>query len=364
MEVGRYSITLEDKSRYEVLGYSSANRFVETVIYYPVEDSAVEGKSRAKYVYDHKLVQMHPFYKKMLAKYENVINLYEDVEASEGKFPVIFFSHGYGGYAEQNQRMIIDLVKTGFIVVSLGHAFEAAVIGMENHGVILQDKKIKTVSPMIPALIAQYKLLNSKTNLRDSLDNWNAFQNKYCSFMKSRVQVWADDTTFVLKYLKEQNSNEKFLLYDRMDFSRGVGATGHSFGGCTAYYLCMNNPEFTCGINIDGGVFGDYEGLNAKPFMQISCEKNVNLATRTICFRKAEVYRIIFKKMKHIGFSDSKYYAGNKSFVGKLNTEKMELALFSAHREFFSKYLKGIDSNFKVLEEAACDEIVFERYED
>lgn len=364
MEVGRYSITLEDKSRYEVLGYSSGNRFVETVIYFPVEDSAVEGKDRAKYIYEHKLVQMHPFYKKIVAKYGNVVNLYEDVDPAEGKFPVIFFSHGYGGYAEQNQRMIIDLVKTGFIVVSLGHAFEATVIGMENRGVILQDKKIKIVSPAIPALFAQYRILNSKTNDRDSLYKWDEYQNKYCSFMKGRVKVWADDTTFVLKYLKEQNSNEKFLLYDRMDFSRGVGATGHSFGGCTSYYLCMNNPEFTCGINIDGGIFGDYEGLNTKPFMQISCEKNVNVATRTICFRKAEVYRVIFKKMMHIGFSDAKYYAGTKSFVGKMNPEKMEQALFSAHREFFSKYLKGIDNNFKKLEESTGDEIIFERFED
>lgn len=363
MEVGRYTFTLEDKSRYEVLGMSSGNRYVEAIIYYPINDEAVEGKDKANYISKQKLERIHPLFKKAAENIGNVINLYDNADPSDGKYPVIFFSHGYGGYAEQNQRMIIDLVKTGFIVVSIGHAYEASVIAVDNVVTIPMDSKIRTASPFIPSMIAQNKLLKTKADDMTILDKWNKFQAKYCSFMKGRVKVWADDTLFILNYLKEQNLNEKFILFDKMDFSKGVGATGHSFGGCTSYYLCMNNPDFVCGINIDGGIFGDYEGLNMKPFMQISCFENINVATRTFCYAGNDLYKLLIKNMKHIGLSDGKYLLRKPFYVGKIDCEKMERALFSAHREFFSKYLKGIDTNFEYLEKAVCDEVIFEKYE-
>ena len=43
MEVGRIQYSLEDKSRYEVLGGSSGNRFVEVVIFYPINEDRVTG---------------------------------------------------------------------------------------------------------------------------------------------------------------------------------------------------------------------------------------------------------------------------------------------------------------------------------
>lgn len=364
MEVGRYKFAVEDKSRYEVLGYSSGNRKLEVIVYYPVDDSSVKGKKKGKYVSDVKLEHIHPAYKKGIKKfYPDTINLYDNVKPIDEKFPIVFFSHGFGGFAEQNTRMVIDLVKSGFIVVSVGHTFEASVVELDNGAYYCMDKNAKACSPMIPALFAQSRLMRLKSEPIVLLEEFDKFQNKYCKYMKGRVKVWADDVIFVLNHLKTQDTNERFILSGKMDFDN-IGTTGHSFGGCISYYLCMNNPEFKCGINIDGALFGDYEGFMTKPFMLITCESNLNIIPRILSHRRTDTYRVIMKKQKHIGLSDAKYIIPNKSFCGSLNIEKMENALFAAHREFFSKYLKAHNSNFEDLEKATNEEIVFERYEE
>lgn len=361
MEVGRIGYSLEDDKRYEVLGGSSSNRYIEVKIYYPVSDETIEGKEKSSYVSKRKLEHLHPMYKKGIKQYITSVNVYDDVEPAEGVFPIVFFQHGYGGFAEQNTRMVIDLVKSGFVVVSVGHSYEASVIDLNNGGYVCYDKKIKTVNPMIPALFAQNRLLKKKMDTLVALEEWDKFQNKYCKFMMSRVKVWADDVLYVLEDLKKREKKELFKLSGKLDFSN-IGTTGHSFGGCTSYYLCMYHPEFKCGINIDGGIFGTYEGLLDNPFMQISCTGNINVATRVIAYRQADVYRLTFNNMKHIGFSDAKYIIPKPMYVGKLGIEKMENALFAAHREFFSKYLKNQDNNFEYLNKALCEDIVFESF--
>lgn len=60
---------------------------------------------------------------------------------------------------------------------------------------------------------------------------------------------------FILGNSSAKNETNKSRVWDRLE---GTGVTGHSLGGCVAYYLCRHFEEFICGINIDGGLFGDY----------------------------------------------------------------------------------------------------------
>ena len=134
-------------------------------------------------------------------------------------------------------------------------------------------------------------------------------------------------------------------LYETLgtsDFYKGVGASGHSFGGNTAYALCARNEDFVCGINIDGAPFGDYTNdIQNKPFMQISCEANEKAAARVYLNHTKPVYKVLFKDMQHIGFADSKYTMPMKSVVGKLPPDVMHENLCKCHLEFFDAYLKN-----------------------
>ena len=122
-----------------------------------------------------------------------------------------------------------------------------------------------------------------------------------------------------------------------------IGITGHSFGGAMAYYLCMNDPQFKCGVNIDGGLFGDYTGMiMEKPFMQITSENDEYLVSRGYMEHTAPAYKAVFRDMKHQGFSDLKHAIPMKSITGKLDADAMHENLCKCHAEFFDAYLKGI----------------------
>ena len=124
------------------------------------------------------------------------------------------------------------------------------------------------------------------------------------------------------------------------DFSKGIGATGHSMGGATAYYLCHHKAEFVCGVNVDGGIFGNYEGMiMKKPFLQICSTDNYNVVTRALFNTKAPVQCEIFENLKHIGFTDAKFMIPLKMVVGKMDANEMYERLSALHLEFFEKYL-------------------------
>ena len=133
-----------------------------------------------------------------------------------------------------------------------------------------------------------------------------------------------------------------------IDFEKGIGASGHSMGGDTAYALCARNDDFVCGINLDGGLFGDYSNdVQTKPFMQISCKDNENVVNRVYIRHSKPVYKALFRDMKHIGFADAKHMIPMKSMVGKLDPDLLHENLCRLHLEFFDSYLKGLKSEPK-----------------
>ena len=98
------------------------------------------------------------------------------------------------------------------------------------------------------------------------------------------------------------------ILADMLTKMRSEYNIINSFGGATAYALCQNDPEFVCGINIDGLLIGDHVGKVLKtPFLQISCENNATLETRTYLDHTKPVFKVLFRDMEHLGFSDLKF---------------------------------------------------------
>jgi hypothetical protein len=156
---------------------------------------------------------------------------------------------------------------------------------------------------------------------------------------------YACSASWINTKLKKRQCYTAFCdLFYNYDFSKGVGATGHSFGGNAAYVLCARNPEFVCGINIDSALFGDYSNdTQTRPFMQISCQNNEKAAARVYLKHTQSVYKVLFKDMKHIGFSDSKFTIPMKSVTGKLEANLMHKNLCKCHLEFFDAYLKKIN---------------------
>lgn len=346
--VGTKCFSIVDEGRPELLGNQSGDRKIAVRLYYPVQKKDVENRARAVIFSERKKAAIQKaFHIHSISDELNLAHYYEDVPIADDRtFPLIMFSMGYNSYVESNTCLLCELASRGYVVASVGHAYEAVENDYEDGSYDLYDKTInkKMYTSVIGALWKQRKMMKAKCDEKEALDNFEQFQNKYTPYIKDRVKEWAADILRATDEVKRRYS-------DYLDLSRGIGASGHSLGGCLAYYLCRYRDEFTCGINIDGGLFGEYpESTMTKPFCQISCEDNINVETRTLINTNADTYHVIFEDMKHIGFTDAKFYIPMKSLVGKLDSEEMYRNLAYCHITFFNKYLKGEDVSLEGME--------------
>jgi len=318
--VGTKVISTVDNSRAEELGPMTGSRVVSARIYYPAQQGTGS-----------------------LTAIEDALGtMYRDAEPiKDEKFPIIVYNHGFGQPVESNNYLCCELAATGYIVVAVGHAYEASQITLENGTIIKQDKNLNKMSikPAIPALVAMKKLQKSKGTPVELYKEFLDFQRKYASFMVNRLDQWAKDILVIVTDVKTR-------FEEQIDAKAGIGITGHSFGGNMAYYMCHKYDIFKCGVNIDGPLFGHYDANDmTKPFFQICCSDNANCETRSLFGSVAPVYHAVFSNLEHLGFTDKKLTAKSKSAYGSMPAGAMGAALLMYNLQFFNKYLKFAGEN-------------------
>ena len=359
--VGTFTYTVKN-DRKEVM-VPGTLRSVAARVYYPALKESVKGLKKEKNYTRNVIIglkRMMPLplnYDKLEAAGQNESECYLDVPKISGvKFPLILFNHGYGSYREGNSFLCAELASHGYVVISVAHSLEAVCVEFDDGSYIFSDKKAakKLHQPLIPSLVAMSKLQKMKGTEKELADKFDEIQRKYSRFGMDRIDEWVKDCEAALLYAKTNFS-------DMIDFEKGIGATGLSFGGNTAYRLCTRKPEIKCGINIDGALFGDYtkDTLN-KPFIQISCEGHTNVVTRALINHSEPVYRVVFRDMKHVGFSDMKHAMKPGNAIGKLDADMMHENLCRCHLELFDTYLKGIKSEPELK---SNDVITVKKYE-
>lgn len=278
-------------------------------------------------------------YDKMEAAGENDSECYVDAPFIEDKkFPLIVFNHGYFSYIEGNSFLLIELASQGYVVLTVGHPYEGTGTDYDDGTYTIADKSLanKMYHPFFGGVLAAYKLTKFKGTLAEQAELFERFQSKYCTFIGSRVDEWITDTNFAVEHAKKE-------FAQILDLTNGIGIAGHSQGGAVAYKVCLTDPEYTCGINIDGGLFGDTQGLTMnKPFMQLSCEDNENVVTKGYLNHTAPAYKVLFRDMKHMGFADIKYALKPGMTAGKLDADLAHKYTCRSFLEFFDCYLRKI----------------------
>ena len=353
--VGTHCFSFTDVGRKELLGGAEGDRRITVRMYYPVTEESVAGKPRSRIFTASKerALRKASFLPKFPPE-ERVADYYHVPIVSGERFPLVIYNHGYGSYVEANTFLCCYLAARGYIVASVGHAFEALENTYAGGGSDVMDKTIgrKMYTSYIGAVIEQMKLLKKKVSREEALRLFDRFQRKYCPFLIGRLGEWVRDTEAALAEIKKRYAGS-------LDLSRGVGATGHSFGGDAAYWLSKYSDEFTCGINIDGGLFGDYDDSPMKaPFCQISCAENLNVETRPLLNTEAPTYLVTYRDMKHIAFTDIKFKMSFVPFVGKISAEEAFDNLAYTHLTFFDMYLKGRDTE---LTQTGSRRVTYER---
>ena len=342
--VGTFTYTVYNDRPETLREHESEMRSVAARVFYPAPSDAVSSLVKARYM-TRELVEairksfFVPInYDKMEANGENTMECYLNApHVKDRKFPLIVFNHGYNSYREGNSFLCIELASRGYVVISVTHSREALTTDLDDGTVLPFENRIKKwmydepLFKVVKGLNRVKKLKGTPEEKAAAIDEW---QKRCCSFTNERVGEWEKDVAAAVRYAKEH-------FTDFIDFSCGIGATGHSMGGAVAYALCQDDPEYVCGINIDGALFGVHDGkVMTRPYLQINCRSHVEVVYRGFTEKTAPAYRIVFDDMQHIGFSDLKHGAPVKMLMGKMDPDHMHDELCRIHLEFFDTYLK------------------------
>ena len=322
-----------------------SKRRVPVRIYYPTDQASVAGRPQAPYMSRNmaqglkKAIHAPISYDKRAAAGDNVSACCPDAPRIPGaRFPVIVYNHGLSSYRESNSFLCIELASQGYAVLAVGHPYDACCAELDDGSCIYFDAELskKQYEPFLGGMFKALALTHAKGDHRALAQKFEELQGQYCQLIVSRVLEWERDTLDAVAYAKAHYG-------DLMSFDGGMGITGHSLGGAVAYALCLDEPAFVCGVNMDGAPFGDNGGkVLKKPFLQISCKANVKAEARVFVDHTEPVYGAVFQRMQHLGFTDMKHMMDLKLLTGALDADVMHGNLCRLHLEMFDTYVKKI----------------------
>ena len=274
------------------------------------------------------------------------------VAQAQAKYPVLIFSHGYGGTPWQNTPQMEELASHGFIIFSIGHTYESAAIAFPDGRIVpFSQTRFDAItglakSDRMKELTAQLQLTNNPLAIRQI-----ATQMTQASGAQESLAVWVADTQYLMDELTKLNAGAdgdgRQRFANRLDLTR-LGIFGMSFGGATAGVVCMQDPRVKAGLNMDGKQSGDT--INHKlsvPFFYFSSEsskedRKINAAIYENSL--ADFYHVHVSHSAHMNFSDMSLISPilkNTSLLGSINGQEMEKIMSAYTLAFFQKYLQG-----------------------
>ena len=278
-----------------------------------------------------------------------------DILESPEPFPVLLFSHAYWAGMTQSTVLMQELASHGYIVVSIGHAYETSHF-------LKEDGSIKAFDPRNEefrlrglerknTLDIQRRI--SQTEDRQELETLLRELSRLRPKTVESLDIWADDISFVIDKLDEMNHGSGFFG-GKLDTAR-IGVFGHSFGGAASAQACLTDRRCKAGINIDGLQLGDliYKNLT-RPFMFVHHD-NVEAKNRTpnrFFFERVDntAYLLLIKGTRHLNFSDISIpgYASILGLppeaLGRINGRRCLDIQNRCVLAFFDKHLKEMDS--------------------
>ena len=266
-----------------------------------------------------------------------------------GPFPVIVYHHGYGGFTRVHVALIEDLASHGYVLVSVGHAFESAFL--ETPGGVIPFE------PDNPGYVARLEEAHgdSQEALKDAIlsageveEQADAYRNLRAASPRHQesTRMWAADGSFILDRLAELNESDG-VLAGTLDLSR-VGVIGHSLGGAAAGQAVLDDNRVIAGIDMDGFMFGDYLGSNSDAaFMFISAVRSwagVGGSALTVFFERASgpAYLVLIDGFEHCSFTDLPLFPSMCPGEGVGSDGERALHIQRAYvRAFFDRHLEG-----------------------
>ena len=224
--VGTKSFHFKDFNRPDWDNETSSNfRELMVRVWYPANYNS--NSKKANYVENisaiseaiHEGFAVPMFLLKNIAKIE--CNSLEAPEPIKNKFPLILFSHGFGGLKIQNTTQVEELASNGYVVLAMDHTYDAGV----------------TVFP-------GERLVHFNSTFPDTTNEEYRWE-----VIRKRLKIRSDDILFILNNLSKQIEHDHSL--NEIINMNKIGMFGHSYGGATAFYTAYRSKMIDAVFGLD-----------------------------------------------------------------------------------------------------------------
>ncbi|XP_059837817.1 platelet-activating factor acetylhydrolase isoform X1 [Hypanus sabinus] len=247
---------------------------------------------------------------------------------SDGKYPLVIFSHGLGAFRTLYSAICIEIASRGFVVASVEHRDGSA------SATFYYEEKIRTGNE-----VEQDASCTSSAPTLDHLEEkWCYYQphkpgEQEFLFRNVQVQQRAEECTRALNLLTDINKGKSVhnvfpldfdftKMKDCLDLCK-VAIMGHSFGGATVVESLSKELRFGCGVALDTWMFPLEDEIHEKvqkPILFINSEKFQWLANilkiKQLDSNTVQRKMITIMGTVHQSFPDFTFLTGH--FLGKI----------------------------------------------
>ncbi|MGE0442951.1 MAG: alpha/beta hydrolase family protein [Gemmatimonadales bacterium] len=274
--------------------------------------------------------------------------------ATGERWPVLVFSHGYGGFAGQNTVQMEDLASHGYVVFSIVHPGEAgwtpfpAGAGMPMDSAQQAElRQMMADTTLLPRFQAAMKAIEAATTTAERHERLKAFLDLSPEPLRSRsVAEWSADTKGLVDLLEVLGKGAVASPFaGRLDLER-IGIFGMSYGGATAGEFCRLDSRCRAGANMDGGQFGGLaDDSLTVPFLIMASEENAGAHGPVLdLIRQAPGYLVTVPQTTHLGLTDLTLMGPLLRFTGvtgRLAPDRRETIMSRYLLAFFDTHLRG-----------------------
>ncbi|WP_338762978.1 hypothetical protein WAF17_18700 [Bernardetia sp. ABR2-2B] len=320
--------------------FVDSNRTVYLKIWYPAIEvtnkekaSSIEGgKQSVKEVIKNPSLLERVGLKQIL---KIKTNAYFNIPIATGKFPMITYSHQYGGWASENADLFESLASKGFIIVAITH-LNQAVFAPINEKTIIDSKTIPLFDtldkPLIKTLYGSIDNAEQQSVLDSSL--LAIRKHPYLESRNRYSDIWSDDIITAIDYMKEAQIKRRDFFFEKIDTSK-IGSMGFSFGGNAAINATLKDSSIRAAINMDGTVYGDFYDKKSDANILFLARSNPKKKTLSYFgnFRDKNNQHyptLMFRGAEHSNFCDMNYFSALFRWVGV--TGSIDSQFMSQHK--------------------------------
>ena len=349
--VGSRSFSLPDESRDEAyFGAPDERRELYLQIWYPgtIDEAQPQPSIRTLW---QELYRRPRDPVTFLFGYLRGINThtYQDIPLStaDTSYPVVVFTHALGLNAEQNTPLMEHLASHGYVVIGISHTrMTLRVISSDGKAIYPNGDRLGEAFTEGAALDPEeFDVRAARTDSAEERAAIVFELGERATKMNEQVAIRVADVRFVMDVIAAptQGPSELATLLGRVDANR-IGLLGMSVGGATVTDVCKIDTRCRAGVNLDGGLFGQYQRQPLPtPFLSMVSAGNKKYGEHLLVNSTSDYYEVLVEGAGHGDFCDMTFVMPFMKWLGAngpIDAMRAVELVNAVSLQFFDAYLR------------------------